>query len=131
MFFLFGVNAVAEDSYSTRASYYLDAYSAYIYAEGNGDIEIWFDVTGTGTMDEIGALSIILKESTDGSTWSTVQTYKHEDYSNMLGANEVFYTSHVDYSGVSGRYYKAYVTIWAGEDGNGDSRQITTRTITA
>lgn len=116
---------------SIKASYYLDAYTTYIYPDGGGNIEIWFDVTATGTMDEIGALTIILKESTDGTTWYTVKTYLHANYPNMLASNEMFYTSHVDYSGVSGRYYKAYVTIWAGEDGGGDSRQIITSIITA
>ncbi|NCB50271.1 MAG: hypothetical protein EOM54_00115 [Clostridia bacterium] len=116
---------------STKSSLYLTCYSAYIWPEGDGDISIWFDVTGTGTMDEIGALTIILQQSSNGSTWSTVKTYRYTSYLNMLGYNAVYYTSGVDYSGTEDYYYRAYVTVWAGEDGDGDSRQILTATVRA
>ena len=33
---------------------------------------------------------------------------------------------HVDYEGVPGRYYKAYVGIWAGPEDGGDTRYIWT-----
>ena len=43
------------------ASDYLTDYSASIWPEGEGEISIWFDVTGKGTMDEIGVLTIVLQ----------------------------------------------------------------------
>lgn len=110
-----------------RASEYLDSYSAYLYSEGGGDISVWFDVEGTGTMDEIGALSIRLQERQNGSsTWTTVKTYSYINYSDMLGYDHLFYASHVDYSGQVGYSYRAEVTVWAGKDGGGDSRVILT-----
>lgn len=119
-------------SAATQASQYLTAYIAYIYPEGNGDISIWFEVEGTGTMDEIGALSIRLQEKpSNSSTWTTIETYSHVDYSNLLGNNESLYASSVDYSGKAGYSYRAYVTIWAGQDGDGDSRVILTDTVVA
>lgn len=49
----------------------------------------------------------------------------------MLGHDAIHYSSHVDYQGIAGRYYKAYVTIWAGKDGGGDTRYFWTSVKTA
>jgi hypothetical protein len=115
----------------TRASDYLDFYSAYVYAEGGGLVSVWFDVTATGTMDEVGAITILLQESSNNSTWSTVKTFLYTDYPNMMKYNRIDCVSGVYYSGIAGRYYRAYVTVWAGKGGNGDSRQILTTSIRA
>lgn len=112
-----GANAV-----EPRASDYLSAYGAYIYPGGAGIVQVWFDVTGTGTMDEIGALSIMIYESSDGTNWEWVYTHKHTTTFKMLTYNDYSYVSHVNYVGTAGKYYKAYVCFWAGKDGNGDSR---------
>ena len=122
----FAIFANAADTTSTRASDYLNSYNSYIYNAAFGKIQIWFDVTGVHYMDEIGALTVKVYESTDNSTWTWVKTYKHDTTSGMLGENKVYYSSHVDYQGTIGRYYKAYVTIWAGKDGSGDSRYLWT-----
>jgi len=110
----------------TRASYYLDAYSAYVYPAGWGKIQVWFSVTGTNDMDEIGALEVYLYESTDNENWTWVKTFEHQDYSDMLEYNDYHHTGHVEYNGTLGRYYKAYVCVWAGKDGDGDTRYFWT-----
>jgi len=115
-----------------QASKYLTSYSAYIYPTGSGKMTIYFDVQGTGTMDEIGALSIRLQQKPSGSsTWTTIQTYSYTNYTNMLAYNTFYYGSSVSYSGLSGYSYRAYVTVWAGKDGSGDSREILTATVIA
>ena len=111
-----------------RASDYLEAYGAYIYPAGWGKVQVWFDVDGTNYMDEIGALEIQLFESKDNETWTWVKTFEHQDYSGMLGYNDHSHAGHVEYNGVIGRYYKAYVCIWAGKDGDGDTRYFWTPT---
>ena len=117
---------------AVQASEYLSSYIAYIYSEGGGDISIWFEVEGTGTMDEIGALSIRLQErSTSSTEWVNVKSYSFTNYPNMLGYNDNLYISSVDYSGKVGYSYRAEVTIWAGKDGGGDSRVITTSAVSA
>ena len=123
--FVFPINAMALE---TRASDYLTAYSAYIYPAGWGKVQVWFDVDGTGCMDEIGALEIQLYESKDNETWTWVKTFDFQDYSDMLGYNDYSYVGHVEYSGSIGRFYKAYVCIWAGKNGAGDSRTFWTPT---
>lgn len=111
-----------------RASSYLSSYMAYIAPVGSGKIQIWFDVAGTRVMDKIGATTIVLKESTNGTSFTTVKTFKVASYSSMLASNKVSYTSYVPYNGTAGRYYQAVVTVYAEKDGGCDSRLVTTST---
>lgn len=120
---VFPINAMAME---TRASDYLTAYSAYVYPAGWGKVQVWFDVEGTNDMDEIGALEIQLYESKDNENWTWVKTFEHQDYTGMLGYNDFIYTGYVEYNGTIGRYYKAYVCIWAGKNGGGDTRYFWT-----
>lgn len=119
--------AASNESVTSRASYYLTSYNTYIYNAALGKIQIYFDVTGVDYMDDIGVLSIQLYESKDGTNWTWLDTYKHNTTSGMLGYNKIYHSGHVDYNGTIGRYYKAYVCIWAGKDGGGDTRYMWTQ----
>jgi len=121
-----GVQAATPETVQPRASAYLAAYSAYICAMGDGNLEIWFEVVGTGTWADLGVLTIYLFESTDQQNWTRVDTFHYVDYPGMLEHNTSFCMSHVDYEGIPGRYYKAYVCIWAGPEDGGDARYIWT-----
>lgn len=123
MAFVFPVNAVAVEP---RASDYLEAYSAYIYPAGWGKIQVWFHVDGTNDMDEIGTLAIYIYESTDNENWTWKKTFEYQDTPGMLGYNNYYHDGYVEYNGTIGRYYKAYVCVWAGKDGNGDTRYFWT-----
>lgn len=120
-----------DNSISPQASYYLSSYLAYVYSAGGGKVEVCFDVTGTTKMDKIGATTIVLKESSDNKSWTTVKTFRYASYPSMMGSNDVTHTSSVSYSGVAGRYYKATVTVYAAKDGGSDSRLVSTSTIKA
>lgn len=117
---------IRTNAVETRASYYLDSYSAYIYPAGWYKVQVWISVTGVRDMDEIGSLSIMLYESTDNETWTWVKTFQYTDYPDMLGYNDFSHSGHVEYAGTIGRYYKAYVCVWAGKDGEGDTRYFWT-----
>ena len=121
------IQAAEFDKLTPRASYYLDSYNAYIYPAAFGKIQVWFSVTGVNYMDEIGVLTIKIYESTDNENWTWVETFNYNTTSGMLEYDEVFYSGHVDYQGTIGRYYKAYVCIWAGKDGDGDTRYMWTQ----
>ena len=120
------VQAAAAEATPRKASDYLMEYTAYICAMGNGNLEIWFEVTGTDYWADIGVLTIYLYESTDQQNWARVDTFHYVDYPGMLAHDDYFCMSHVDYDGVPGRYYKAYVCIWAGPEDGGDTRYIWT-----
>lgn len=125
---IFPINTVATE-YSTpdvRASHYLTSYNTYVYPAALGKIQIWFSVTGVNVMDEIGVLNIHIYESTDNENWTWVKTYKHTTTSGMLDYDTIYYSNYVQHQGTIGRYYKAYVCIWAGKDGGGDTRYMWT-----
>ena len=112
------VSAMATEA---RSSLYLHSYGAYIYPAGWGKVQVWFSVDGTNDMDEIGTLEIKIFESKDQENWTWVDTYNFSDYPGMLGYNNHYHTGHIEYNGTIGRYYKAYVCVWAGKDGDGDT----------
>lgn len=119
-------SATAVETVQPRASAYLTNYGAYVYLPGNGQVQVYFDVTGTDYMDELGALSISIYESTDGTNWTWKRTFTHDSTAGMLSYNDDFHASYITYNGVKGRYYKAYVCIWGGKDGQGDTRYFWT-----
>lgn len=119
-------HAAVPETAIPNASAYLAAYTAYICAMGGGDLEIWFDVTGTRTWADIGVLTIYLYESTDNSNFNWIKTFRFTEHSNMLWHDNFYCIDHVDYEGVPGRYYKAYIQIWAGPEDGGDTRYIWT-----
>lgn len=109
-----------------RASYYLSSYNAYVYLPGDGEVRVYFNVEGTDDMDELGALTIEIWESTDNSDWYWVKSFTHDSTPDMLSYNDDYHSGYVSYDGVAGRYYKAYVCIWGGKDGDGDTRYFWT-----
>ena len=120
------VSAAMPETVTPRASDYLMCYSAYICAMGGGDLEIWFEVTGTDFQEYLGVLTIYLYESTNNVNWYWVKTYMDYEYDTMLATNAYEHMDCVEYEGVAGRYYKAYVQIWGGPDDTGDTRYIWT-----
>lgn len=118
------VVATADTPVQPYASKYLTAYSGYVYITGTGQVQVWYEVMGTGNMDEIGVLSVMLYESTDNKNWTRVKTFSHENYSSMLIEDDYYHSSYVSYQGSSSKYYKAYVCFWAGKNGSGDTRYM-------
>lgn len=121
-----GAQAAVPETSQPMASAYLASYTAYICAMGDGNLEIWFEVIGTKYWADIGVLTVYLYESTDNSNFYWVDTFHFTDYPNMLRHDDYICIDHVDYEGVPGRYYKAYVHIWAGPEDGGDGRYIWT-----
>ena len=121
-----GVQAAMPETVQPMASAYLADYTAYICAMGDGDLEIWWEVTGTRTWADIGVLTVSLYESTDNSNFYWVHSFSFTDCPHMLWHDNYISMDHVDYEGVPGRYYKAYVHIWAGPEDGGDGRYIWT-----
>ena len=122
--------AAVPETVSPMASAYLASYTAAIHPAGNGELQVWFRVTGTGTQDYLGALIVYLFESTDNENWDCIKTFLHEDHDTMLAQNTYAHMGHVIYNeGVPGRYYKAYVGIWGGPGDTGDARYIWTPVV--
>ena len=74
----------------TRASHYLNSYTAYIYPAGWGKVQVWFSINGTGTMDEIGALEIQLFESKDNETIDDSELQEDSETNSAQDASPVY-----------------------------------------
>lgn len=118
--------AVGAETIQPRASAYLDYYEAYIYPAGNGKVQVCYTVDGTRYIDELGVMRITLKESTDKSTWTTVKVFTSSGTPSLMSYNDNSHSGYVTYQGVAGRYYKAYVCVWGGDNGAGDNRYFWT-----
>lgn len=118
--------AAVPEAVIPRASDYITAYNAYICPMGDGELDIWFRLVATDDWADVGALTIELYEATEITKWTLVETYSHRNHSNMMVEDYYFCMSHVDYDGTPGKYYKAYVTLWAGDENGGDTRYLWT-----
>lgn len=114
-----------------RASMFISSYSGASYALSGGRIKVQFDAVGTGTMDRVGAGQVVIQQSSNNSTWTSVKTYHYTKYPSMTDTNCASHASSVTYYGTVGRYYRAVITIYAEKDGMSDSRLKTTGSVKA
>lgn len=121
-----GANASSVDIPAPYASSYLSSYNAYVYLAGNGLVQVYFSVTGTDYMDELGVLFIEIHESPDNVNWTWKTTFNHDTTSGLLSYDDNYHSGHVNYQGIDGYYYKAYVCVWGGKNGSGDARYFWT-----
>ena len=114
---LFATTAFAVEP---RGSYYFMCSSVYLYRQNSTDrtFEAWFDVTGTHSMYKIGAQLLKIQRSSDGENWTTMKTYRMEDYPEMICENTFQHDYCFTYTGTSGYYYRTYVELYA-EDSSG------------
>lgn len=109
---VFSTTAYATAIDDQRASSYFVATSAQLRKTSTG-FEIWSDVTCKAIMDKIGASTIVVERSSNGSTWTQVKTYTKESYSEMVTSNDAFHTCCLTYTATAGYYYRACVTFYA------------------
>lgn len=125
---MLSTTAFAAETVESRASDYFAASSVYFWNTSGRNYEIWFDVTGKGTMAELGTSKIQVQRSTDNSNWSTVRTYYKEDYPQMIDTNTSRHGNCVTYTATAGYSYRAIVTLYAKNSSGGTG---TLRTQTA
>lgn len=75
-----------------RSSLYLSCYSAWLTPKNNGAVAVTIDVQAVGNMDDVGATSVIIYESSDGgTTWSAVRGYSSDLVPDMLAHDTYLY----------------------------------------
>ena len=114
---------------SPDASAYISSYSVSIINGGSGKLKVSFDVTGTGTMQKIGATCIKIYKSTGsyvGTIWNT-----DPGRSGMLGSNKIYHSDVETYTVTPGSYY-VKVVVYAKNSSGSDAITVTTgsKTIT-
>jgi len=107
------VPAFAAETVEPRASSFFTKCSVYLCNVSGNSFEAWFNVTGTGTMDMIGAEFIKIQRSSDDSNWTTVKTFSRSSYSNLVDTNTTAHTTGVSYTATGGYYYRAYIQLYA------------------
>lgn len=112
--------AFAAEPVQQRGSNYFICASVYLYRANANDrtFAACFDVTGTHTMEKIGASLLKIQRSSDGENWTTMKTYRMEDYPGMICENTFQHDYYFYYTGTAGYYYRMYVVLYA-EDGPG------------
>lgn len=118
-------------SAAVYSSEYISFSSASISKVSSGKVEINFDVTGKFGVNEAGAKKVVVYESSDNSTWTSKKTFYSSTTSDMMFYGVKNASSSVTYTGRSGYYYYAVVTVYAGTSGTGDTEIHTTGSVRA
>lgn len=126
---MFAVPVCAEEESSTWSSSYFIGRDAYLYKTSSTKFQVWFDVDALRVMDEIGARTIKVQRSLDGSTWTTMFTYSREYYPQMIDTNSGSHAAYVPYTGTEGYYYRAKVTFYAKDSTGSAISTMTTSKI--
>lgn len=114
-------SAAVNPSTGPQASNYISTYLGYISKSGN-TIQISYYVSGVGIMDSIGSPSIYLYESQDGMNYTMVKAFNCSSNPSMMAYNTQAHGGVLTYNGNANYYYKAYICVYAGRNGGGDSR---------
>ena len=109
---LFVVPVSASENASKASSFFV-RHCTYLYEVEGNEFGVWFEVTATYKMDELGVNRIKIQRSTDRNTWTTVKTCYPSSYPQMISTNTAIHADGVTYTGTSGYYYRAYVTYYA------------------
>ena len=109
-----------------EGSLYISHYSVSMSAGSGGNVTAWFQITGTGNMDQIGAILVYIYEN-----GTQVKTFSSSTTSGMMAYNTNFHGSSVTYKGTVGKSYSALVVFQAGKDGDWDNRSMSTNSVTA
>lgn len=114
VFSLFMALPVAAEEVAPYASNFFMYHDVYLWETSSTSFQIWYDVTAVGTMAELGVDYIDLERSTNGTNWSVVKTYDHDDYSGLVARNTSSHSGYVTYSNrQSGYQYRAYIRLYA------------------
>ncbi len=103
------------------SSQYISSYQVSLNNTGE-KLEVGFYVTGMGIVNDLGAHTIIIQRSRNGSSWTNVKAFYYTDagYSHMMGHQTRIHQAYVTYTGTSGNYYRALVKVWGGDGTSGD-----------
>lgn len=115
---------------SPQASDYISSYAAWAGAGSGGKVYIYYDIDATGYVARVGA-KLIVVQVLDAGVWTNVKTITGTTSNGMLLSNAAAHTGNIVYQGTAGKSYRAVVTVYAGPTSGGDSRIVTTNSVTA
>lgn len=110
---LLAVPATAAENAEPRASSFFMSSDVYLHKTSSTQFQAWFEVSALYPMDKLGASEIKIQVSSDNENWTTVKTCSMDNYSNFIDENSGFHASYVSYTGTTGSYYRAKITLYA------------------
>ena len=112
------VNAV-----EIRASDYLNAYSATVYADGNSNMSVDVAIYSAGKMTKIGVENIRIEEKyTESGSWHYYDTLRDsDDPDEFYDYNQYNYLNTFYFNGTPGYYYRVIATVYAGNSNGSDT----------
>lgn len=119
---MFGYAAVPETVEPCVGTHIHD-FDGYVTALGNGKIKATYWVRSLTEMEDIGAETVQIYESTDEVTWTWKTSYRLRDIADLMGHDKTYYEYSVEYQGVAGRHYKAHMSLLA-RDANGEETRF-------
>ena len=114
---------------NARASTELSSYRAYCTKMSSTSVAATFQVVGTTALDEIGANTVKIQYSSDGTNWTTAKTFRKADYPSMVDHNTSAHAKTLTATVPSGKQYRAYVEFYGEKDGNSTTRYYYTPII--
>ena len=116
------VPAHAEEVEEKSSAYFMSS-SRSLTKVTTTKMEAYFSVGAFDIMDELGASSIKIQRSSDGTNWTTMKTFTKSGYPNLICANTSSHAAVVTYTGTAGYYYRAKITLYA-KEGTGIGEMI-------
>ena len=113
MAMVLAIPAAATENAEPRASSFFMSSCVYLHKTSSTQFQAWFEVTALGGMEKLGASEIKIQKSSDGENWTTMRTYSMDAYSNLICENTASHASYVTYTGQTGYYYRAKITLYA------------------
>lgn len=126
---LMGVPVCVSANENQRASAYFSVYYLYLEKTSGNHFGIYYDVTGTGIMQEIGVKEIVLYRSQDGVDWEVSCTYRSTIHTNMICKNTGTHDGSFIYCGSAGYRYQAAITIYAKNSNGSATRTVYTNIL--
>lgn len=110
------------------ASVQIASCSAFAYTGSqSGQIDIEFNILATGVMKTVGASKIVIYKSNGQYVTTIIGTTSN----GLLRSSSSGHNSMYTYTGTSGTYYYAEVTMYAYDGSSSGTQTITTKTVKA
>lgn len=122
---------VSAEEAQPYASAYICSFRAFLNPQGNGSIDVFYNIVADDIMDDLGALGIQMYTSTDNKNWTVCGTMLYALCPSMMGHNCFVYQAVAHYQGVPGNYYKANIYFRARKGGGSDSVEYWTQPVKA
>ena len=130
---LTAVFAIPAAAVTSRSSYYLSCYRAWLTPEDGGVVDVTIDVQAVDDMDDVGATKVEMYESSDGGvTWHRDGTYLSYLYPELLVQDDyLYFDTPISHQGTPGYKYYAVISVYAGDSTGSDTKTYVTQTVMA